>query len=79
MKQSVIFTFINEDWDECISIGNSMYMKKRMETARQIIEMVGIKQTDEQWYRLTEMVQEDLYLALRKFLDNNILYVERPN
>lgn len=77
--KSIIFRYLNEEREEVIAIGSYAFFKNKMKTAKQLISVVGWKQTDEQWYHMVELEQEDLYELLNMIMDSHPLRVENPN
>ena len=76
---SVVFRYLNEKREEVIAIGSYAFYKNKMKTAKQLISVVGWKQTEEQWYNMVELEQEDLYELLNMIMDSHKLKVEYPN
>lgn len=79
MKNSIIYTFLDENREYCVAIWSNAYMKQAMKTATQLIEAVGIIQTQEERTNMKCMNQDKLVNALLWFIKKNELYVERPN
>lgn len=79
MIESVIFRYLDGEWVEKLSVGNQAYMKQELQDGAQLIEVVGLVQTQEQRYRMTDMCKEELYRALTGFMKKNELKVLRPN
>jgi len=75
---SVVFRYLNEKREEVIAIGSYAFYKNKMKTAKQLISVVGWKQTEEQWYNMVELEQEDLYELLNMIMDSHVLMVEHP-
>lgn len=73
---SVVFRYLNEDREVVIAIGSYAFYKEKMKTAKQLISVVGWKQTEEQWYNMVELEQEELYEMLNLIMDTCILKVE---
>lgn len=76
---SVIFSYIDNEWNENLSIGSYWYYNKVISSCRQLIEVIAIKQTQEQWDYMTSLSQQELYNALVSFMKKNELKVIRPN
>lgn len=50
-----------------------------MKTARQLLEVVGFRHTEQQREELTEMYDDELMAVLNMILEKNPLLVEHPN
>lgn len=77
--ESVIFSYVNNEWQECVSIGSYWYYNKIRSSCKQLIEVIAIKQTEEQWENIAKLSQQELYNVLLSFMKNNELKVIRPN
>lgn len=77
--QSVIVTFINSEWDECVSIGSYGYYEKIKKTCKQIVSIIQINQTEQQWYELMELSQQELLCTLIDFQTKNTKFLFFPN
>ena len=79
MPNSVIFRYINEEREELLSIWSYEFMKQQLKTAIQLIEFIGIKQTEQERYETIEMCEGELLCALNDFMKLNELKVMMPN
>lgn len=77
--QSVIFQFIDEDWQEKLSIGTIKYMKDRKKTCRQLVSYLWREHTDEQRRYLVDLPIQELYMTLIRAMENNAEKVFYPN
>lgn len=77
--ESVIFRYMNRGGDVVLAIGSQKFFHHKLRTARQLMEMVMLVHTDEQWHELTEKTQEELCETLEAILWENALVVEHPN
>lgn len=62
-----------------LSIGSKKFFHQKIKTCRQLLEMVMLVHSDEQWEELVEKTQEELYETLETMLWENPFYVEKPN
>lgn len=77
--QSVIFKFIDNDWEEKLSIGSIKYMKEKKKTCRQLVSYLGWEHTEEQRRYLVDLPIEELYIVLTSAMENNSEKVFYPN
>ncbi len=77
--KSVIFEYVNNDWDECISIWSMQYFDKTRKNCKQLICALQLSHSKEDWQVMINAKQEDLLRALTNALRNNLKYVLYPN
>lgn len=62
--QSIIFTFINQDWNECVSIGSMEYYKTAQKYSKQIVNTLLWNHNKNDWDIISNLNQNALYSAL---------------
>lgn len=77
--QSVIFTFINCEGDECVSIGSMQYFKSTRKTCKQLVNAIAWNHSEDDREVMMSGTQDELYTALMNTLKNNQLHVFYPN
>lgn len=77
--KSVIFEYVNLDWDECVSIWSMQYFTKTCKNCRQIINALQRSHTKEDWEIMIQASQQDLLRALTNVIRNNPKHVLYPN
>jgi hypothetical protein len=77
--KSIIFKFVNEDWDESISIGSMWYMNTTRKTCNQLVCMLQWNHTEDDWEYMKSLTQKELLYALEYAIQKNPLHVLYPN
>lgn len=77
--KSVIFTFVNKENNECISIGSMWYFQKTKKSCKQIVNALSRNHTEAERQAMMDCTQEELYHALVNTINNNQLHVLYPN
>lgn len=77
--QSIIYRYLNEYNELMMWFWSYQYMKVQLQTAKQLIDYIGIEQTEEEYYNTVNASQEELYYMLTNFINNNELYLFLPN
>ena len=73
--QNIIFTTYDKNNNqEYISIGSAWYMQEQIRrTGRQLVNVLGIEQTEEEWEYCKQMTVEQLYRWLTSFQNENFI------
>lgn len=76
---SVMFEFVDKDWDTKVSIWSLNYFHKKIKTSQQLIRMLWITHTEEDWKYFCDCTAEELTHLILNFMKENELKVDRPN
>ncbi len=77
--KSVIVTLVNHSWDECVCFGSYWYFNTLKKSCKQLVSCLEIEHTEEQWYKLMELDQEELLFVLNDFMQQNQKHLFFPN
>lgn len=70
MKATIV-NYIDQNHNECLSVGNTDNYEKIKKTSIQIIRVLDIEVSEEDWYQLGDLTQEELIDCLIETLDYN--------
>lgn len=62
--ESIIFRYLDKDREELVGVTSYEYYKKKMQTAKQLICVVGWRHTKEQWEEMKSLDEQQLYEVL---------------
>ncbi len=73
--QSIIFTFVDSNWEECTSIGSKHYYEKEIGKCKQQICycILDHEQNDRDY--MVWLSKDELYFALNQYIKNNKIKV----
>lgn len=77
--KSVVFAYINNSWEECVSVWNEMYYNTVKKQARQIAWLFWIDHSKKYREDLMQLEQDQLLFVLTSLKEENPQYVEYPN
>ena len=73
--ESIIFEYIDDEGNECVSIGNMAFLQETMRNCYEVINVLQRNHSEEDWERFCDMSQEEIYSLLQWAIQKNMLHV----
>ena len=77
--KSIIFTYVDFDNQEHLSICSSQKFRNTLKTCKQLVNCIAIKHTKEDREYYCSLSADELYYALNKFMYSNTKELFYPN